>query len=400
MFRFPILSVCLCLTTLLSSQTVITVLPSETDATITAPNNRHYVFRNATVTQQDKLFLFLPGTNGVPFNYRKILGSVADLGYHVIGLTYPNEIAMALLCQTSIDTSCHSKGRLEIFDGVDRHTGIDVDESNSIQNRLYKLVVYLRDQYPLDGWDQYIDDNSIVWNKIAISGHSQGGGHAAIISKIKRVDRAILFATADWIPALNRFPDWLNWISETPSENYVGFIHELDEEVGFAIQKLYWVRLGMWSNRQVVLADTSLVPFEYTQTLSTHITPANNPTKYHACVAVDVFTPSENAVPILEPIWHYLLEQELPTSTEIDVLLNPLDIQILPNPCNDWFIIEGLLDEYNIELYDSNSQLVTNFMGQDSRVIINTSDLPQGIYILKIKNLNKQNLHIEKILKQ
>lgn len=400
MLRFPLLSLCLFLSTHLATQTVITVTPSDTDFNITDPNNRHHIYRNTTVTQKDKLFLFLPGSNAVPFNYRKILGSAADLGYHVIGLTYPNEIPMAVLCQTSIDTSCHSNGRLEIFDGIDRHTGIEVDESNSIQNRLIKLLIYLHNQYPQDNWNQFIDGDSIVWNKIAIGGHSQGGGHAAIISKIKEVDRALLFATVDWLPALNRFPDWLDWQSETPAERYVGFIHELDEEVGFAIQKLYWAKLGMWGNRQVVLADTSQAPYGYTQTLSTQITPANNPTSYHGCVAVDFFTPSENSTPILEPIWHYLLEEQLPTSTEVDVLLDVIDINILPNPCNDWFIIEGAIDHYMIELYDSNSQLVANYAGTEGRLIINTSDIPPGLYIIKIKSLIHQRLYVEKIIKQ
>ncbi len=98
MLRFPLLCLCLFLSTHLVTQTVITVTPSDTDFNITDPNSRHHIYRNTTVTQKDKLFLFLPGSNAVPFNYRKILGSAADLGYHVIGLTYPNEIPSTLIC--------------------------------------------------------------------------------------------------------------------------------------------------------------------------------------------------------------------------------------------------------------------------------------------------------------
>lgn len=87
-------------------------------------------------------------------------------------------------------------------------------------------------------------------------------------------------------------------------------------------------------------------------------------------------------------------------SIEFDVLLKPINIEILPNPCTDWFIVEGSLNEYEIELYDFNNQLVSNFEGQDSRLIINTSDLVPDLYILKIRSLNNQDVCIEKNLKQ
>ena len=68
--------------------------------------------------------------------------------------------------------------------------------ADSIENRLTQLVRYLKATQRNQGWDQFLDSNNqLDWSKIAISGQSQGGGHAYVISKIHTVGRVLMFGS-------------------------------------------------------------------------------------------------------------------------------------------------------------------------------------------------------------
>ena len=44
-------------------------------------------------------------------------------------------------------------------------------------------------------WGQFLSGGSIQWDHIIISGHSQGGGHAAVIGISNPVRRVLMFAS-------------------------------------------------------------------------------------------------------------------------------------------------------------------------------------------------------------
>lgn len=291
-------------------QTEHRVKPSDTDINITTPDVNHYVYINDTIQKENKLFLFLPGTSGLPFHYRKLLKSIANIGYHSIGLNYPNNKAINTVCALSLDTTCHSRARLEIFDGEDRHSNIDVDTFDCIQNRVIKLLQHLDNEFPTEDWGQYYLNDSITWDKIVLSGHSQGGGHAGIIAKNNKVSRVAMFASYDWMPLLSRNPDWIFWDSQTPADRYYGFAHEEDEILDFAKIETTWTNLDLFNFGNMIMVDTTTQPYFETRTLSTQIIPATNTSKYHNSVAVDLYTPGQNGVPILEPVWHYLISYQ------------------------------------------------------------------------------------------
>src|SRR2546425_9573289 len=60
---------------------------------------------------------------------------------------------------------------------------LNVSVANSIDNRLTKLLQYLTLQYPDEGWDRFLLRDKPKWSQIAVSGHSQGGGNAAMRSE-------------------------------------------------------------------------------------------------------------------------------------------------------------------------------------------------------------------------
>jgi len=57
------------------------------------PNYNHYIYNNK-YTKKGKLFLFFVGTGALPYHYREILKLAANIGYHSIGLSYPNDKAI------------------------------------------------------------------------------------------------------------------------------------------------------------------------------------------------------------------------------------------------------------------------------------------------------------------
>jgi hypothetical protein len=361
-------------------QTPHIVIPSSTSVDITMPNNNHFAYYDNTVAAKNKLFLFFPGTGAVPFNYREVLKNAAKLGYHSIGLTYPNAEAVNTLCISSTDETCHSRIRNEVFDGIDRSIDVVVDVNNCIENRLIKLLQYLQLQFPNEGWSQYFVSNAIQWDKIIVSGHSQGGGHAGFISKIKNVDRVVMFAAMDWIPLLNKNADWIYWDGPTSKNRYFGFTHENDESVEFSKIQTTWINYGM--DKYGSVANTSNPTYTNSTRLFTQIIPANDATKFHGCIISDAYTPIVNGIPVLKPIWDYMIDAPLPALSQDDYYtINAVSYSNYPNPFSSHINFK--------QLYGNEYFVLTNHLGQavysgNAIQEVDFSTISKGVYFLKI----------------
>jgi len=99
----------------------------------------------------------------------------ARLGYHVIGLMYQNDVPVDSVCKGKPDRDCSGNLRMEIIDGIDRSTLTVVTPANGIDNRLTKLLAYLAQQFPDEGWSRFLKDGGPKWSQIAVAGQSQGG---------------------------------------------------------------------------------------------------------------------------------------------------------------------------------------------------------------------------------
>lgn len=372
------------LPTLLFGQTEHTVQPNTADPLSGAPNNYHFAYINKTITQKNKLFLFFPGTGAVPFNYKLIIQHAANLGYHAIGLTYPNSDAINSICQSSSDTTCHSRARLEVFDGTDRHSSINVDVNNCIERRTLKLLQYLNTAYPSENWSQYYSGSQILWNKVIVSGHSQGGGHAGLISKIKQVDRVVMFAAMDWISPLNRNADWITWNGPTAKNSYFGLTHQKDEYVNFNLIQTTWKNYGMNDFGSLAFVDTSSDPYNHSHQLYTLLKPANDSTQYHGSVVADAYTPIQTGAPVFAPVWTYMIEGN-GLSSSIKSINELLSFNAFPNPAGPVLNISGF-DGSDIDyaIFNLQGQLLLN--GKLESNLIDVSKLKSGIYFLNIKN--------------
>jgi Secretion system C-terminal sorting domain len=363
------------------TQTPHTVTPSATSSLITSPNNNHFAYNYVGATAKNKLFLFFPGTGAVPFNYLEIIKNASNLGYHAIGLTYPNPVQINQLCAPSVDTTCHGLARYEVFDGVDRSTLLSVDSNNCIQNRTIKLLKYLNVQFPTENWSQYYIGNTILWSKIIVSGHSQGGGHAGFISKIKSVDRVVMFSAADWIPLLNRNADWITWNGPTPNNKYFGFVHDSDELVDFAKIQTTWQNYGMTAFGSLVLTDVNSTLYNNTHQLHTILTPANDPTKFHGSVVLDAYTPMTVAgVPVFKPVWDYMINSPIAVNIKSNKTINVVN-KVGPNPFKDKLEITTAAENFNWVLY---TILGKEAMRGSNQKDLDTKQLTSGVFILMV----------------
>ncbi|MCS6936567.1 MAG: carboxylesterase family protein [Candidatus Bipolaricaulota bacterium] len=291
------------------------VLPKETDSEITTDLDPHYVVLKRSVPARNQLFLFLPGTRGKPQNCQQIVNTAADLGFHAIGLNYPNDqpVNGPTLCGgTNTDLDCYAKVRLEIKDGIDRTPLLNITRANSIENRLIKLLIYLHTRFPNEGWGQYLDkDLTIKWSSIVVSGHSQGGGHAGIIGRYHPVARVVMFASMDYNARVGRPANWIAQPSSTPNatppERFYGFSHQRDEGVNFTILSTQvWPAFGMDKFGPVVNVDKTAPPYQNSHMLTSNLdAPTGN---YHGCIVVDrnlILLP--DGTPVYKPVWEYLL---------------------------------------------------------------------------------------------
>jgi len=288
----------------------IIVAPQTTDQNITTNLNNHYVSVNRSVGQKNQLFLFFPGTGGVALNSQQINNTAADLGFHAVNLAYPTDDAVNTLCGgANTDLDCYGNVRLEIKDGVDRSNLVSVNRANSIENRLIKLLIYLRNTAPNQDWGQFLlDDNSINWSKIVTSGHSQGGGHAAIIGRYHSVVRVVMFAAMDYNAATNSVANWIRLPNSTPNatapDKFFGFSHQRDEMVNFTLLSTrVWTAYGMNNFGAVVNVDQAIPPYNNTHSLTSNAECGN----FHGCVVVDARLVFQNGVPVYKPVWEYLL---------------------------------------------------------------------------------------------
>lgn len=378
------------------SQSLYKILPSETDAAIDTANYYHYVYINNTIPLKNKLVVFFPGTGGTPQAYTLFLATAANAGFHTIGLSYPNDTAINDLCALTADTSCHEKARLEIFDGTDRSALVTVNRTNSIEHRLIKLLQYLSVNYPDDNWQQFLgaDDSTILWNKIIVAGHSQGGGQAAIISKYFTVDRVLMFSWTDWLFLFNKIAPWIKTDGATDKNAYYGFYHIDDELINVDKIDSAWMALHMFDFGSKINVDVNTSPYENSHTLITDAIPNLLPGQFHNCVAVSVFTPVDtNGNPLFVPVWKYMLGAD-----SVSVVINPPPgkFKIYPDPAfNILFIIGNQFENAPYKIISLDGKILQWGLLNNS---IDISSLQTGLYIIEVSS--RGYFYREKFMKQ
>lgn len=195
----------------------------------------------------------------------------ARLGYHVISLRYPNDRS-ASVARFDEDPAEFERFRLAlIVGGKSKH--LEIPRTESIEHRAEKLLQHLARTRPDDGWSQFLAaDGTLRWEKIAVAGQSQGGGHAALIGLRHRVARVICTgAPKDYNLRLDAPAAWLTRESATPKSRFFTFNHLQDRQAATFPQQLANLRaLGLGAFGNFVIVDTAAPPYRGARMLFTN----------------------------------------------------------------------------------------------------------------------------------
>ncbi len=209
------------------------VRPSTADPRITAADSAHLV-KYTPGKDGAPLLLFLPGTNGFP-REMEFHDTALDLGYRVISLAYITKVAVAAVCtgeRLAADPNCAAHFRQQRIYG-DAPTRVIGDQpQDAIVSRLTTLLRYLVRSDTAGHWGQYLDDDKPRWNRIAVSGQSQGGGMAEFIGQRELVARVISFSGGWDYSAPGKIANWYSSKGVTPPDRWFATYHVEEPTAG------------------------------------------------------------------------------------------------------------------------------------------------------------------------
>jgi pimeloyl-ACP methyl ester carboxylesterase len=215
------------------------VNPSATDPLISGDAVSTHQAYLPSAPWQNKLALIIPGTSATTLAFTELANRLRASGYHVIVLRYPSSLGTTGACPdagAATYPDCFREFRSEVVFGSDvqdpvgdnfDHPIAAVNGSNSVVNRLTKLLDHLVQVAPTGGWDKFQRRNAGVctqvdttyggcavdWTKVTAVGHSQGAGVGLYLAKFFPLSRVVMlsgsfdaydlgggsFAVAPWV---------------------------------------------------------------------------------------------------------------------------------------------------------------------------------------------------------
>ncbi|MDP8972400.1 MAG: hypothetical protein M3N45_04305 [Actinomycetota bacterium] len=244
-----------------------------------------------------KLLVFLPGINYRASQESAFLHTAVAEGYHTIGLAYPNSRGANFYCKNSKGLDCHGGVRREIVFGENSTSLFALPAQNAIVPRLVAELQNLSESPGDAGWGTFLLGDQPAWDRIAVAGHSQGSGNAAILGIDREVARVILLAGPNDLPrGTDAPPRWVTSVgAKTPQDRWFGLTHVMDDE--FFIQEQVWDLFGLPGDD--VVNDVPAGGHRLITTLKT-----DDP---HLSVVVDDELVGGTANPKLTPSWKHLL---------------------------------------------------------------------------------------------
>ena len=167
----------------------------------------------------ETLFLFLPGTGTSTAAVRSLLDAASEMGYHVLGLSYaslPTAVSMSNIWCTRPGADA-ARCNAEMHDSVLFGSRSTISGASSLWDvpRNESVAALVADALEKLGWSQFLHTagktSSVRWDRIVVSGHSQGASHAAYLSTAVAVRAAILFSGPQEVPACSS-----GWLRKGP----------------------------------------------------------------------------------------------------------------------------------------------------------------------------------------
>lgn len=266
----------------------LAVHPSETDRRITHWDSPHLAWLPEG-TPRNQLLVFLPGTGGAPGKAESshtFAETATALGYHVVSLMYPDNMAAQIACGNSADPDAHLKFRNAILRGGMETPRRRIEPWDSIESRLERLIVYLKTRQPDRGWEKYLaPGGGIHWRAVAVSGLSQGGGHSYMLGKNHELARILMFGSPkDFSFHFGRPAKGFDSRTKTPPTRFFAYNHVRDNGNGcnHDQQKRILQQIGL-TNLGVAEVDGAAPPFGHARVLYTNADIGHS-TKFHGSV--------------------------------------------------------------------------------------------------------------------
>ena len=198
------------------------VRPSDADKNVSQHDDPSVVLSRGSADRGAPLAIFLAGTHGRPeHGPQQLLNIIAGQGYRVINLSYDDEPSLSEICPRNPNPQCSFNFR-EVRTFGEGTGPVSNPPAEAIVPRLVALLRYLDHEHPDAGWGAYLRaDGQPAWDRILVSGLSQGAGMAAFIAKRYPVYRVVLFSSPWDTTGRDRRPaPWLSTPSATPPDRW------------------------------------------------------------------------------------------------------------------------------------------------------------------------------------
>ena len=284
-------------------------------------NATNVILSPSNLSDSTRLVVFLSGTGAYPRKYMRLLRSAQSAGNFVLGLSYLSQpfpvsqsniwcLQKSINNSTNCNTEMHEhvlfgESSSEVRGGSDNiwHVGTEYTVCSVLERVLHSIEwgnKFLK--YGNGSRESY----NIDWNKIIISGHSQGSGHAAYLSLKKNIP-AVLFSGPQDCSSCSQ--PWLRWMSNQNITRRAMFhVHEecgpepLDSQ-SYCEENLMLDNLSIMGmeNSKFYWYNNSSIPNGIQTVISVSPPTCSQGRKYHNAIALDNCA-SEH----IEPIWKAL----------------------------------------------------------------------------------------------
>lgn len=268
------------------------------------PQDVGHACRNPSAPVKKRLVVWMMGYSPELFHF------LADEGFHVLRVHYANGWFNRFGKEPPPeDRYALGKIRLEAATGEDFSELVAIEKPDGMQHRVLELLLWLSRKDPDGMWNEYLSPGkqSVVWEKVIMSGASHGATTSARFALHQRVDRVVLFCGPR-----DQYESWQALPSATPKERFFGFSHVLDTGWTGDHYCRSWELLGL--NKFGPLIDVDLVgpPFENSRRLITNADVNGDEKRAHSCV-----TPGKAAVKdkqggyVHAAVWRYLFDHPI-----------------------------------------------------------------------------------------
>jgi hypothetical protein len=254
------------------------VSPKATGGGVSNDDGRgHYYLVPEQGVSEDALLVILPGTDQYTDEADWLLRLGAASGYRSVVLNYPRDPSPAAACAAAGKegqdaAECMEQVHAAVVFGTGDTDAVEIEPGDSIQNRLYRLLLHLQTEDPETAWSDFYRDEELRTDRIVLLGVAEGAAHAGYWSRDIGFARVALVGGAgDAVYTEQGVYDHLaRWVTDprsTSGEETWAFWHEAQSDAAIIDATLSTWGADTWGPSATV--EDGSPPWACTHRLST-----------------------------------------------------------------------------------------------------------------------------------